>query len=451
MKTKLAIEKGYNSRFLKFLIGSFIGIFVFIIPVPFEGAFNIPVGILAEKLVGPYLPYLLTYVMLASVLISLWAKTFNVAIIMKNKLLCDVFYDVTPTWLFMRILGTIFAFMTLYEIGPGFVYHEDTGALMLYSLLKSIGTIFLVSSVLLPFMLNFGAMEFIGTIFRPLFRPLFTLPGRSAIDCVASFIGPAGLGVAITAKQYEDGFYTGREAAVIAVCWSAVSLPFNLVVADFLGFLDMFTLWYGVVILVCTILAIVTARLYPLRGIPDEYYPPVGKRIDENIPEGVTLFQIAIEKGTATASTVTLNSFVSDAISTLMQFWFGVFPVIMCIGTLALIVAEFTPIMHYMGYPFAYMLSLMGIPAAFEAAPGTVAGFFEMFLSPILVAGIEYDITRFVVGLLACVQLVFLSEVGSVTIASKIPLNFKDILVVFLIRTVIALPILALIGHMVFG
>ena len=58
-------------------------------------------------------------------------------------------------------------------------------------------------------------MEFIGTLVKRLFRRLYTLPGRSAIDALASWMSSAPVGVLITVRQYVSGHYTGREAALL--------------------------------------------------------------------------------------------------------------------------------------------------------------------------------------------------------------------------------------------
>ncbi|MHB1391695.1 MAG: hypothetical protein ACYCYE_01190 [Clostridia bacterium] len=65
-------------------------------------------------------------------------------------------------------------------------------------------------------------MDYTGTMFRGFVRPLFKLPGRSAIDLVTSWIGNCNVGVVLTSMQYEMGYYTAREAAIISTCFSAV-------------------------------------------------------------------------------------------------------------------------------------------------------------------------------------------------------------------------------------
>ena len=115
--------------------------------------------------------------------------------------------------------------------------------------------------LLLPLLTDFGFMEFAGTLARPVFRRAFRLPGRSAIDAVTSFVGSSAIGVLITIGQYNSGNYTARQASVIAVNFSVVSIPFALVVASVAGIGHLFISWYGTIVLACQLAALITPRL----------------------------------------------------------------------------------------------------------------------------------------------------------------------------------------------
>ena len=47
-------------------------------------------------------------------------------------------------------------------------------------------------------------------------------------------------------------------------------------------------------------------------------------------------------------------------------------------------------------------------------------------------------------------QLIYLSEVGALLLASKIPVNLKELFIIFIQRTLITLPVIALIAHLIF-
>ena len=70
-----------------------------------------------------------------------------------------------------------------------------------------------------------------------------------------------------------------------------------------------------------------------------------------------------------------------------------------------------------------------------------------MFL-PSLIADAHSEITRFVIGALSISQLIYLSEVGGVILGSKIPVSLGKLFMIFLIRTAITLPIIALMAHL---
>src|SRR5690625_6793325 len=92
--------------------------------------------------------------------------------------------------------------------------------------------------------MNFGLLELFGTLMTKVMRPLFKLPGRSSIDALASWIGDGTIGVLLTSKQYEDSYYTKREAAIIGTTFSVVSITFTLVIIETVGLEHMFISFY---------------------------------------------------------------------------------------------------------------------------------------------------------------------------------------------------------------
>ncbi|HZG72201.1 MAG TPA: hypothetical protein VEY51_11770, partial [Chondromyces sp.] len=128
----------------------------------------------------------------------------------------------------------------------------------------------------------------------------------------------------------------------------------------------------------------------------------------------------------------------------------GVAPIVMAMGTIALIIAEYTPVFQWLGMPFIPLLELLQIPEAAAASETIMVGFADMFLPVIIGSGIESELTRFVIASLSVTQLVYISEMGGLILGSKIPINFKDLFFIFLIRTLITLPVIAVIAHFIF-
>lgn len=131
--------------------------------------------------------------------------------------------------------------------------------------------------------------------------------------------------------------------------------------------------------------------------------------------------------------------------------WIGVLPVVMAMGTLALMIAEYTPIFQWLGVPFIPLFKILGIPEASAASQTVIVGFADMFLPSVIASKtILSDMTKFVVACVSVTQLIYLSEVGSVILGSKIPLNLKELFMIFLMRTLVTLPVIALVAHLLF-
>src|SRR5699024_6666475 len=123
---------------------------------------------------------------------------------------------------------------------------------------------------------------------------------------------------------------------------------------------------------------------------------------------------------------------------------------VMAIGTVALIIAEYTSFFHIISLPMVYILQLFQIPEAAAAAPATLTGFIDMFMPAILASGIEAEITRFFIAGLSLVQIIYLTEMGTLIVVSKIPVNLWRLFLIFMQRTVISIPIIALVAHIIY-
>lgn len=73
-----------------------------------------------------------------------------------------------------------------------------------------------------------------------------------------------------------------------------------------------------------------------------------------------------------------------------------------------------------------------------------------MFLPSIIGASIKSELTRFVIACVSVTQLIYMSEVGGLLLGSKIPVSLKDLIIIFIERTLITLPIIVLIAHIIF-
>ncbi|MDP6605672.1 MAG: YjiH family protein, partial [Dehalococcoidia bacterium] len=158
-------------------------------------------GIVAAELqamFAPILPALVTLVIVLSAAASvamIVARRRLDASVAEHPILA--MFLVRPWVLVARLTGAVVAAAVLFQRGPAWLISDATGGVILNDLIPVILTIFVVAPFLLPLLTDFGLMELMGTLLRTVFRPLFTMPGRSSIDALASWMGSAPVGVLI--------------------------------------------------------------------------------------------------------------------------------------------------------------------------------------------------------------------------------------------------------------
>ncbi len=454
---------------LRFALPSLLGVAMFLAPYPTADGFNIGLGILTDRagaLLGDRLPAITAAIVCLSALVSLYAALVRPAWSLAPKGLAALF-AVSRASVAVRAVAAVLACMILFGAGPVWITSGDTGGVILNDLMTIITIVFVFASFLLPFLTDFGLMEFIGTMARRVFRPLFRLPGRAAVDGAASWFGSSIVGLVITTEQYDRGHYTEREALVIGLNFSIVSVAFAKVVADFADVGEHFLPLYGAVVVSGVAAAMVLPRLPPLSRKKDRYAPartapdadparvsgdtrpgrnPTGRTQPD---QGVLAhsLSLACERAARAPGPAAL---ARHGVRTTFDIWFGLLPLVMVIGTSSLVIANHTPIFSWLAYPLVPFAELLRLPDAGAAAPALLVGFADQFLPVILGQSIESELTRFVIACASVTQLVYMSEVGAYLLKSRLSVSLLDLFVVFLLRTVITVPVCALIGHMIF-
>ena len=461
-------SKPKSIHLLKFVIMSVIGIFLFMVPLPTaDGSFNIPLGFAINwlgltlnsvQINGYGLLFMLAAVLITiSLIMTVIAYVVKPAFIEKSENMKRLFKS-SPIYFVSKAVGAVLVWMVFFGVGPTAIIGAEPweGAQLMMDLIAGGGSgsnlmsIFLIVGLAIPLLTDFGIMEFLGILIKKVVRALFTLPGRSSIDLLGSWFSSSAGAVIITRSQHEKGFYTGREAATICVNFTLVSLPFTFVIASAVGMTAYFGLFYLVICVTAIILAMIMPRIWPLRGLKDDYLPEVGKQIDEEVPENTTLFKQATRQAGNRAADTTAVSVVKSGLSNWLSIFMDLIPVILAWGTIAIAINDNTDIFTWLAWPFAQFLQLLQVPGASDYAVTTIIGFIDMYLPAIIMGPYAPFQTRFVLGALSIVQIIYMAETGILILKSKMPLHIGHLIVLFLMRTILALPIIVLFYRILF-
>lgn len=446
-KIRLTPEQRSKAMF-KFIAFSLIGIAIFIIPLQWGGKTTILLGIFTDWLqgvIGNAAPYIALTIVTISALGALWATVLKPNL--TNKPVLAKLFNVGWIWTLLRVVGAVFVYLIFFKIGPEWIINRNTGGVILLDLNPVLIPLFFFAILLLPFLIDYGLMEYMGTMVRKIFITFFRLPGRAAIDALSSWFGAASIGVLVTSQQYDKGYYSQREASVVATTFSVTSIAFTYVVAKTIGIDHLFVPFYLTIAAAGITGALIMPRIPPL-SLKKEIYNTGKSQLNEAIPEGRGLHDWALTQAARRVHfSPSMPVVFKNSVVNLMDIYLGLMPILFAIGTVGLALTEFTPVFKILATPLVPFLELLQVPEAAKAAPAMLVGFADMYLPALVGKSIDNEMTRFVIGCASITQIIYMSEVGALILKSKIGLNILELFAIFVLRTIITVPIIALIAH----
>ena len=139
------------------------------------------------------------------------------------------------------------------------------------------------------------------------------------------------------------------------------------------------------------------------------------------------------------------------SIPDVLSFALKIVSFVMSIATISLFLCWYTPIFKWIGMPMIPYLQLCQMPDAAAIAPATLVGIAEIALPVMTIAGMNIaPMSIFFVIVLSTVQIIFFTESANAMMQSDLNLKFPELVLIFLIRTLIAIPIVAVFAHVLF-
>ena len=442
----------FDSRAVfKFVAAFAVGAFFFLLPVPWQGEITVPFDIVVSRITETFPDAVGVY---ALAIIVAGGVLTTVAELDKREVLSagydlSYFESSTVFW-FLRLVGAILAPIMFFKLGPSLLHTPGTGGFMWGTLIYSVGVIIPIGAVFITIFVELGGLEFVGTLARPVMNPLFKLPGRAALDSLASWVGSYSVGFYVTRNVFEQGGYNKREVFTIATCFSTVSIGFVGVVAATVDMLNLFPLIFFTYFVCVVITAAILVRIPPIRSVPDEYIA----QPDPEIPFQGSIgeyfrFAVSGAVGKAAEGETFLGAAKRGFIDGL-KLTSLILGTILAVGLAATLLSANTPTFDILGAPLVPVIEALGIPNAKTVAPATIVGITEMYVPVLLVAEAE-PMARFFIAILAVSQLIFFSAVGpmAMDMFSDVPIRFRDLIALFVMRTIILVPLIAGITHLV--
>jgi nucleoside recognition membrane protein YjiH len=438
----------YETRpVLKFMIAFLIGGVFFLLPVPYQGEVTVPFDIVVSNITGAFPDVVGVYslgVILAGGLLTTLAMASDGEVAGYDL----TSFETSGVFWALRVAGVLIAPVMFFKLGPEWLHTPSTGGLMWGTLVYSVGVIIPIGAIFITIFVELGGLEFVGTLARPVMRPLFKVPGRAALDSLASWVGSYSVGLYVTRNVFEAGGYHKRDVFTIATCFSTVSIGFVGVVAATLDMLPKFPLIFGAYFVCVVVTGVILVRVPPISRIPEEYIAePDPELAFSGTPSDYGRLAVSEAVGKAkegeTFAQAARRGFVDGLKLTSL-----ILGTILAVGLAATLLSAHTPIFDILGRPLTPVIAALGIPNAEVVAPATIVGITEMYV-PVLLVTETAAKAKFFVGVLAVSQLIFFSSVGPMILDmfSDVPIRFRDLVALFIMRTVLLVPLIAGITH----
>ena len=432
---------------LKFMLGTAFGILFVLIPFNFNGKVDTILFYYLKLFIAKFdgiLQLILVMLIILSALLSLIDQLKPDTMIRKQRLMAKLF-STTPFYVINRILGAIIAIMVYFQVGPEFLVSADTGGAML-SLATQLSVIVPMMLLFQTFILEFGAMEFLGEFIGVIVRPLFKTSESCATSILSAWVGPGNAAIMGTRELFEKGYFTMKEMAIIGTQFATGSIGWIVVVSSVLGVVDQLGWIILILALVSIIVAFVSVRIPPISKYPETYIE--GKETTQAVEQTGSAWNRAVTNASNRAGDVSLKNFTSK-IDNMTFYVLWLTPIIVCWGTIALIVALYTPILAFISLPIQWILQLFNVADASQAASAIMSGFADNYLPVILASNIASVETRMIVAIMSIMPIIYLSETATLLTSTKAVPKFLDVVLIFIQRTFIALPFVVILVKMI--
>ena len=341
------------------------------------------------------------------------------------------------------LASAILVWMVTLNVDLPFIQHPEIGGKIL-TLASTVFFTIALAGTLVIFIIRSGIVEFVSVLCEPIMRPIFKLPGEAAINIISSFVSSASVGVYFTEQYYTQKAYTTRQACAVVTNFSVISVGYIGVLASIAGIEEM----YGVLLIASFVLVLVMGaimiRIPPLSMIPDTCIDGSAPVVTTRKMSFSERFRLAVEQGAARSEQFTAKAFLQNFLQA-MKFAQKTIGVMVPTVMLVLTLVYYTPLFQWIGAPLA------PVPDAALAAPSVLIGIVEISLPSILVSGTgACAAAAFFVVQLSIVQIIFFSECGNAILSSKIPLGAGKLVLIFLMRTAIAIPLVALLTNLIY-
>ncbi len=432
------------AQVLRFAVLSLIGIFLFFVPA-FSGQVTIVFFVNTIKgWLGDNLPYLGAAISIALVALVILNRVFH------NSFAAAFYKDIHIVREIILCLSFVFVVLIFTKTAPGFIMDSRVGP----NAISLAATIFLTVTIAgwaVVFILNSGIVEFIGVLIEPIMRPVYHLPGTTAVDAVSAFVSSSSVGIYLIDQHYQKKQYTQREAYAVASSFSVMSIGYMGVLCNITGIEEHYVKVVCATFVLVWIIAAIVVRIPPISLDPNTFIDGSEQSAEQRKVEHLeNRFQVAVSAAVAQSETFTGKLFLQSLVNA-VQFGLKVAGFIIPVVIVVLSIVYYTPVFSWISRPIVPILEALQLPDAALIAPSTIIGLIEVTLPSISISGLGVATQScFFVVVLSAVQIIFFTECANAMFEAHFKASALKLIATFFVRTIVAIPLVAVVSHILF-
>ncbi|MDR2589331.1 MAG: hypothetical protein LBC67_07885 [Spirochaetales bacterium] len=414
----------------KFFLFSLTGITAFFVQIPVSGVRKIPIDHITTLLYGIFAPYyqylVLGFCVFALVQTFITRKTYKRSRLDFALGLC-------------KVTGTLIVVLLLLKAAPQAIAQKNIGPDTVVSMGRSILMIF-CAAFFLPFILNYGLIDAVGVLVKPIMRPVFRVPGLTAVVAAGTFLGNFSIGILSTNSLYKEGKLNYREAAIVVTGFSTISIGLMLLFAQLLKISEHFLFYFVSSAVVTYIVTAITLRIPPVSCLPQTYFEGRQSPIAEDAIEGGRLkraWNVGLEIAQAAPSPVhTVGNILLSTLRVLADMVSSS----MFIITLGLALNQYTPLFSWLGMIFYPIYALFGIENAGVLA--TASGLAIMDVIPSVMFGSGQNLSlaaRYILAAFPVTVIIFIGGFFTCLMATDFRIKIRHLFILWIERMFLAL------------
>ena len=399
-RKKHDLKKYCKMTKIKFWGFSMIGLLIFVIPLEIGGVRQIGLvhfGNCITAVLGSASEYVICGFAVGGVLL----------IVREGKKRFYGFFNTFMTC--MSLMGAVCIILYILGLAPSFLMEERFMPFIMKQVLYPTLLYTGISPFFMPFLLDWGLLESVGVLFKPILRPLFKLPGRAAVITVSAFM---------------------------------------VILSELGGITEFWGIYFFACLAGLALTAIVMVRIYPTAGKPESTYGGQVYEMEEEADQETGLITRMLDAGYKKAGNAlglrqNCISMVKNS-GTLLCNMIGSSCGMVILG---LMLNYYTPILEWAGYLFYPFALISGCADPMMVGKGAAAALVVPSLPAVYAAMEENLVSKIVLCSMPVLSIVSIPLTMPVFFNTAVKYSAKDLFLIYVERMILSIIIVSVIVH----